>query len=120
MSLQIRLAAFYTALVGLVLVAFGWAVYARSTEILISQIDDRLDSAIKEADIVLDNQDNHEILIAYDSSVLIQLFDNNGELINTTEATMEQLSGNVIVSDVMSTADPEVNETAVLQFNAWL
>ncbi len=94
MSLQIRLAMFYTALVGLVLLAFGWAVYARSTEILIDQIDVRLESAIKDAGNAMRSQD--ETLITYDSSILLQLYDSNGELLNTTDTTEIQLTGNVI------------------------
>ncbi len=96
MSLQIRLAMFYTALVGIVLFAFGWAVYNRSTEILMEQIDVRLESAIKDAGNALRSQREREILITYDSSILLQLYDSNGELLNTTEATIEQLSGGLI------------------------
>ncbi len=99
MSLQIRLATFYTALVGLVVVAFGWAVYARSTDILMSQIDVRLESAVKDANKVLTNRDIRDILITYDSSILIQIIDNNGELLVTTESTVEQLTGRIIDPD---------------------
>jgi signal transduction histidine kinase len=96
MSLQIRLALFYTALVGVVLFAFGWAVYNRSTEILMQQIDVRLESAIMDAGNALRTQSSRDILITYDSSIMLQLYDSNGELLNTTEATMEQLSGRLI------------------------
>ena len=96
MSLQIRLAMFYTALVGVVLFAFGWAVYNRSTEILMQQIDARLQSAIKDVSQSLRSQRYQEVLISYDSSILLQLYDTNGELLKTTEATFEKLSGNVI------------------------
>ncbi|HSG24895.1 MAG TPA: HAMP domain-containing sensor histidine kinase [Anaerolineales bacterium] len=96
MSLQIRLAMFYTALVGVVLFAFGWAVYNRSTEILMQQIDSRLQSAIMDVSNTLRSQRNQEVLITYDPSILLQLHDANGELLKTTEATLEQLSGRVI------------------------
>ena len=96
MSLQIRLAMFYTALVGVVLFAFGWAVYNRSTEILMQQIDVRLESAIKDAGNALRNQRASDSLITYDASILLQLYDKNDELINTTATTDMQLFGNVI------------------------
>lgn len=93
MSLQIRLAMFYTALVGVVLFAFGWAVYNRSTEILIQQIDHRLQSAIKDVSNTLRSEIYQDVLITYDSSILLQLYDTNGELLRTTESTLETLSG---------------------------
>ncbi len=96
MSLQIRLAAFYTALVGLVLVAFGWAVYARSSEILMRQIDVRLASAVKDAGSALRAEGRQDYLITYDSSILLQLYDLKGELVNTTSTTEIQLSSKVI------------------------
>ena len=96
MSLQIRLAGFYTALVGLVLIAFGWAVYAQSSEILNQQIDVRLDSAIKDAGTALRTQRGQDSLITYDASILLQLYDNNGELVNSTNTTDSQLAGNVV------------------------
>ena len=95
MSLQIRLAMFYAVLVGAALFAFGLAVYNRSTEFLLQQIDVRLESAIKDAGNALRTQDSSE-LITYDASILLQLYDTNGELINTTDTTESGFSGNVI------------------------
>lgn len=95
MSLQIRLSLFYAALVSAVLFAFGWAVYTQSTEILLNQIDIRLESAIKDAGNALRTRDSSE-LITYDASILLQLFDNNGELLNASDTTEVQLAGNVI------------------------
>ena len=96
MSIQMRLAMFYTALVGVVLFAFGWAIYNRSTQILEQQIDVRLESAVKDASYLLRNQQFRDVLITYDSTILLQLYDNDGELIRTTETTIEQLSGRFI------------------------
>lgn len=96
MSLRIRLAGFYTALVGLVLFAFGWAVYARSSDLLMQQIDVRLESAIKDAGNALRNQDSRDFLITYDASILVRLYDNNGELVNTSATDVLQLSSNII------------------------
>lgn len=94
MSLQIRLAMFYTALMGLVVVVFGWAVYARSTEILMSQVDVRLESAIKNAGNALRNQNG--ALITYDDTILLQLYDSNGDLLNSTDTSEAALAGKVI------------------------
>ena len=101
MSLQIRLAMFYAALVGAALFAFGLAVYSRSTEFLLQQIDVRLESAIKDAGNVLRTQDASE-LITYDASILLQLYDTNGELINATDTTEAGFSGNVIDPEGLS------------------
>jgi heavy metal sensor kinase len=95
MSLQIRLSLFYSVLVSAVLFAFGWAVYTQSTEILLNQIDIRLESAIKDAGNALRTQDSSDLL-TYDASILLQLFDNNGELLNASDTTEVELSGNVI------------------------
>ncbi|MBN2044362.1 MAG: HAMP domain-containing protein [Anaerolineales bacterium] len=96
MSLQIRLAMFYAVLVGAALLAFGLAVYNQSTEILMQQIDVRLESAIKDAGNALRWQ-NSETMITYDASILLQLYDSNGELINATETTQAGfLPGEVI------------------------
>lgn len=94
MSLQIRLAMFYTVLVGMVLLAFGWAVFARSTEILMSQVDVRLESAIKDAGEVLLKQNDE--LITYDANILLQLYDYEGELVNATQTTKEVLGGQTL------------------------
>ena len=96
MSLRIRLAGFYTALVGLVLFAFGWAVYARSSDLLMQQIDIRLESAIKDAGNALRYQDSRDFLITYDSSMLLRLYDANGELVNTSDTNALELSSNII------------------------
>ena len=96
MSLQIRLAMFYTALVGVVLLAFGWAIYVRSSDILMQQINVRLESAVKDAGNALRAQRSSDALITYDSSILLQLYDNNGELINVTDSTEDQLIGKAI------------------------
>jgi len=101
MSLQIRLAMFYAVLVGAALFAFGLAVYNRSTEFLLQQIDVRLESAIKDAGNVLRTQDSSE-LITYDASILLQLYDTNGELINATDTTEAGFSGNVIDPEGLS------------------
>ncbi len=95
MSLQIRLAMFYAVLVGTALFVFGLAVYNRSTEFLMQQIDVRLESAIKDAGTALRTQDSSE-LITYDASILLQLYDMNGELINATDTTESVLQGYVI------------------------
>ena len=86
MSLQIRLAMFYAVLVGAALFAFGLAVFNQSTEFLMQQIDVRLGSAIKVAGNALRTQSSSG-LITYDASILLQLYDNNGELLNTTSTT---------------------------------
>jgi two-component system OmpR family sensor kinase len=98
MSLQIRLAMFYAMLVGAALFVFGLAVYNRSTEFLIQQIDVRLESAIKDAGSILRFQDPSE-LITYDASILLQLYNVNGELINSTDTIETGLSGNMIDPD---------------------
>lgn len=92
---------FYAALVGAALFAFGLAVYNRSTEFLLQQIDVRLESAIKDAGNVLRTQDSSE-LITYDASILLQLYDTNGELINATDTTEAGFSGNVIDPEGLS------------------
>ncbi|MEJ2512076.1 MAG: hypothetical protein P8Y72_10835, partial [Anaerolineales bacterium] len=63
MSLQIRLAIFYTALVGVVLLAFGWAIYVRSSDILMQQINVRLESAVKDAGNAMRVQSSSDPLI---------------------------------------------------------
>ncbi|MFN2144539.1 MAG: histidine kinase dimerization/phospho-acceptor domain-containing protein, partial [Anaerolineales bacterium] len=86
MSLQIRLAMFYAVLVGAALFAFGLAVFNQSTEFLMQQIDVRLKSAVKDAGNALRTQ-SASGLITYDASILLQLYDTNGELLNTTSTT---------------------------------
>ncbi len=101
MSLQIRLAMFYAVLVGAAIIAFGLAVYNRSTEFLLQQIDVRLESAIKDAGNVLRSRNASELL-TYDASILLQLYDVNGELISTTSTTESGFSGNVIDPEGLS------------------
>ena len=114
MSLQIRLAMFYAVLVGAALFAFGLAVYNRSTEFLIQQIDVRLESAIKDAGNALRNRDSSE-LITYDASILLQLYDVNGELINATDTTESGLQGNIIDPEGLSLViDTRIEHSAEL------
>ena len=101
MSLQIRLAMFYAVLVGAALIAFGLAVYNRSTEFLLQQIDVRLESAVKDAGNALRTQDPRG-LITYDASILLQLYDVNGELLNSTDTTEAGFSNNVIDPEGLS------------------
>lgn len=94
MSLQIRLAMFYTILVGIVLVAFGGAVYARSTDILMDQVDVRLESAIKDAGEALLRRNDE--LITYDANIMLQLFNYDGDLVNATQASDVELGGKAL------------------------
>ena len=114
MSLQIRLAMFYTALVGVVLVAFGWAIYVRSSDILMQQINVRLESAVKDAGNALRVQSSSDALITYDANILVQLYDDNGNLINVTDSTTHRLYGKVIDQNgldyVLETKQPFYNE----------
>jgi signal transduction histidine kinase len=90
---------FYAVLVGAALLAFSLAVYNQSTELLMDQIDVRLESAITDAGNALRWQDS-STLITYDASILLQLYDSNGELINTTETTQAGfVTGEVIDPD---------------------
>ena len=99
MTLQIRLAMFYAVLVGAALLAFGLAVYNQSTEFLMQQIDVRLESAVKDAGNALRWQDS-DTLITYDASILLQLYDSNGELLNATDTTQ----AGILLGEVI---DPE-------------
>jgi len=85
MSLQMRLAAFYTALVGLVLTFFGVLVFASSSSILLNQVDVRLESAAMDAGGVLLVMGSEDTLITYDSSILLHLYNLEGALINTSD-----------------------------------
>ncbi|MGD2026998.1 MAG: HAMP domain-containing sensor histidine kinase [Anaerolineales bacterium] len=114
MSLQIRLAMFYTALVGLVLLAFGWAVYNRSSTILLNQIDVRLESAARDAGNAIRNPGESDTLITYDSSILLQLYDSKYELISASDLPENELFGTTIDPEgleiVMETRRPFYNE----------
>ena len=96
MSLQMRLAAFYTALVGIVLGLFGALMYARSGDILVNQVDVRLESAASDAGSVLLTMGSEDILITYDSSILLHLYNFDGVLINTSDSSDFDFPGRVM------------------------
>jgi heavy metal sensor kinase len=114
MSLQIRLTIFFTALVGLVLFAFGWAVYGRSSAILLNQIDVRLESAVKDVGNLIRNPGPTDNLITYDSTILLQLYDHEKGLINQNDLPDHELQSVIIdemgLESVLKDHEPAYNE----------
>ena len=96
MSLQMRLAAFYTALLGLVLTFFGLLVYARSHTILVRQVDIKLESAAQDAGSVLFAMGADDTMITYDSSLLLHLYNLDGVLINFSDDSDFDFPGRVM------------------------
>lgn len=104
MSLQMRLAAFYTALLGLVLVFFGTLMYARSVNILVSQVDIKLESAARDAGNVLLSMGGEDSLITYDSSILLHLYNLEGVLVNFSNESGFDIAGRVMDPDGLAKA----------------
>jgi signal transduction histidine kinase len=96
MSLQMRLAAFYTALLGIVLAFFGALMYVRSINILVNQVDNKLESAARDAGDVLLSMGGEESLIAYDSSILLHLYNLEGILVNFSDDSDFEFPGKVM------------------------
>lgn len=99
MSLQMRLAAFYTILLGVILSVFGALVYARSITILVRQVDIRLESAARDAGSVLFAMGGEDTLITYDSSILLHLYNLDGVLINLSDDSDFNPPGRVMDSE---------------------
>jgi signal transduction histidine kinase len=94
-----RLAAFYTALVGLVLAFFGALMFARSVDISLKQVDARLESAASDAGSVLLTMGSQDTLITYDSSIMLHMYNLEGVLINTSDASDFYFPGRVMDPD---------------------
>lgn len=99
MSLQMRLAAFYTALLGLVLAFFGTLMYVRSIRILVNQVDNKLESAARDAGSVLLTMGGEDSLIAYDASILLHLHNLEGVLVNFSSESDFNFPGKVLDPD---------------------
>lgn len=114
MSLQMRLAAFYTALLGLILAFFGMLVYARSLTILERQVDIKLQSAAQDAGSVLLAMGGEDTLITYDASILLHLYNLNGDLINYSDDSDFNFPGRVMdpegLSSVLENLNTELSE----------
>jgi signal transduction histidine kinase len=94
-----RLAAFYTVLLGVILAFFGTLVYARSVTILVRQVDIKLESAAHDAGSVLFAMGGEDTLITYDSSILLHLYNLDGMLINLSDESDFEPPGRVMDSD---------------------
>jgi signal transduction histidine kinase len=94
-----RLAAFYTVLLGLILIVFGALVYARAVTILVRQVDIKLESAAQDAGSVLLAMGGEDTLITYDSSILLHLYNLDGVLINQSDESDFESPGRVMDAD---------------------
>ena len=114
MSLQMRLAAFYTALLGVVLAFFGALMYVRSINILVSQVDNKLESAARDAGSVLLTMGGEDSLISYDSSILLHLYNLEGVLVNFSAESDFEFPGNVMdpdgLAEVLGSLDRNLTE----------
>jgi len=90
MALRVRLTLYYTTLLGIVLVLFGFAVYAQVSSILVSQVDQKLESAAYDTLQLLrvntDGKFSLTSLISYDSSLTIQLWNSHGRIVDVAQA----------------------------------
>lgn len=89
MSLRVRLTLFYTTLLAVMLVLFGWAVYHQVTKILIDQVDIKIIEAAQELrqSIQVDGRGRFW-LTAFESpeeNTNLQLWDDSGLIVETTQ-----------------------------------
>ena len=114
MSLQMRLAAFYTALLGVVLAFFGAVMYVRSINILVTQVDNKLESAARDAGSVLLTMGGEDSLISYDSSILLHLYNLEGVLVNFSAESDFEFPGKVMdpdgLAEVLESLDRSLTE----------
>lgn len=89
MSLRARLTIFYTAVLGAVLILFGLAVYGLISVVQLRQVDAALERTARDLIFVTRIDDEGSIVItqrvSFDSSVLSQIWDQNGHLVALTQ-----------------------------------
>jgi signal transduction histidine kinase len=90
MTLRARLTIFYTSLLGVVLILFGVGVYAQVSAILEDQINQKLDSAVFDIIQLLrvtqEGQFGLTSFLSFDSSLVLQLYDGQGRIIDSTQS----------------------------------
>ncbi len=90
MSLRARLTIFYTAVLGAVLILFGLGVYGLITVVQLRQVDSALERTARDLIFVTRLDDEGDIVItqrvSFDSSVITQIWDNNGHLVAMTQS----------------------------------
>jgi two-component system OmpR family sensor kinase len=90
MSLRARLTFFYTVVLGAVLVLFGLGVYGLVTVVLLRQVDATLDRTARDLIAVtrVDEQGQFVLSqpVSLDSSVIVQFWDDEGNLVGLTIA----------------------------------
>jgi signal transduction histidine kinase len=90
MSLRARLTIFYTTVLGAVLVLFGLSVYGLISTILLRQIDSSLQRAASDLIFVARVEEGGSFIfsqrVSLDSSVIAQVWDNDGVLVGITQS----------------------------------
>ncbi|MDA1329762.1 MAG: HAMP domain-containing protein [Chloroflexi bacterium] len=90
MSLRARLTIFYTAVLGVVLVLFGLAMFGLISTVLLRQVDNTLDRAARDLLFVTRvDEAGHFVFsqrVSLDSSVISQIWDEAGVLVATSQA----------------------------------
>lgn len=90
MSLRARLTLYYTVVLGVVLVLFGLAVYGLISVVQLRQVDGALERAARDLLFVarVDEQGNIIFIqrVSFDSSVISQVWDTEGNLVGVTQA----------------------------------
>ncbi len=88
MSLRVRLTLFYTLLVGIVLVFFGFSIFNQVESILVDQLNQKLEAALFDPGSVVRAMEQGEYALAtfvsFDKSLVFQLWNSRGELMDTT------------------------------------
>ena len=86
MSLRVRLTIFYTVLVGVVLVLFGFSVFNQVEELLVDQFNQKLEAALFDPGNVVRATEQGDFalatFLAFDKSLFFQLWDSQGELLD--------------------------------------
>jgi len=89
MSLRVRLTLVYTSILGAALVLFGVMVYALVYDVVIRQLDNKLEAAVLEMrqDVQVNEQGQLSLstVISLDTSVLLQAWDSQGRLVGPTQ-----------------------------------
>lgn len=88
MSLRARLTLFYTVVLGAVLVLFGLAVYYLVSVVQLRQVDATLERTARDLILVTRINDEGDFIlserVSLDSSVIVQIWDNNNRLVGLT------------------------------------
>lgn len=90
MSLRARLTIFYTAVLAAVLVLFGLGVYGLISVVQLRQVDSALERTARDLINIARIDDEGDIVftqrVSFDSSVITQVWDNDGNLVAMTQS----------------------------------